>query len=353
MSQPQRPEPTGPILFLLLLVLLALLAVSWDAGYQRAPDRASGSRSEPSAAAEPSVATEPPAAEQAPVEEPTPPESEAQESEAQEPVAGEPPRATLPGGRTRVFEGRRFLVANYGTAGTDALGVLGERPPERAEAAVRRAARPFRLPGRPVQPVYELIVTVADAQPGPDGDYSHDIRRADVRRYIAAARAHGVLLLLDLQPGRSDFLTVAKRWEWALRDPYVGLALDPEWRMTRRQVPGRVIGQVRAREVNRTSAWLAQLVRRERLPEKLFVLHQFRTSMLPDIERIKLRPGLAFVQHVDGFGTRREKLATYRAVARPRQFTMGLKLFYDEDVRRMGPAAVHAIRPRVRFVSFQ
>lgn len=332
-----RPEPTGPILFLLLLVLLALLAVAWEAGYS--------SRREPvlAATAQPVV---PPRVElELEAAEPSP-----EESAAMPPAAG---AATLPGGRDGVFDGNRFLVAYYGTAGTPSLGVLGETAPEEAEAAVRRAARPFRRSGQPVQPVYELIVTVADAQPGPDGDYSHDIDRADVQRYIDAAHAHGVLLLLDLQPGRSDFLSVAKRWEWALRDPYVGLALDPEWRMGPREVPARTIGRVRAREVNLTSGWLAGLVKRERLPEKLLVLHQFRTDMLPDVERVKARPGLAAVQHVDGFGTRGQKLATYDAVARPRQFTMGMKLFYDEDVRRMGPAAVHAIRPRVRFVSFQ
>jgi hypothetical protein len=59
------------------------------------------------------------------------------------------------------------------------------------------------------------------------------------------------------------------------------------------------------------------------------------------------------VQHVDGFGTPGQKRATYNAVARPRRFAMGFKLFYDEDVRRMGPAEVHRLRPDVRFVSFQ
>jgi hypothetical protein len=335
----------GPILFLLLLVLVAINAIAWDAGYNsdHAPRPGRGPAPVPELTGASPVAEEPAA-------EPVEPAVPAVPAVPAEPGAQV---ATLPGGRTRVFEGNRFLVAHYGTAGTGALGVLGERPPEQAEAAVRRAAFPFWEEGQPIQPVYELIVTVADAQPGPDGDYSHDIARADVARYLRAAREHGVLLLLDLQPGRSDFLTVAKRWEWALRDPYVGLALDPEWRMGRREVPGRTIGHVRAAEVNRTSAWLADLVARERLPEKLFVLHQFRTDMLPDLDRVVGRPGLASVQHVDGFGTRGQKLATYHAVARPQQFTMGFKLFYDEDVRRMGPAAVHAIRPRVRFVSFQ
>jgi hypothetical protein len=174
-----------------------------------------------------------------------------------------------------------------------------------------------------------------------------------VERYVRTAHRHGALLLLDLQPGRSDFLTVARRWAWALKDPWVGLALDPEWRMGPRQVPAQTIGHVRAAEVNRTAGWLAGLVRRHHLPEKLFVLHQFRTTMIEGIDRIRARPGLAMVQHVDGFGTRQEKMATYRAVQQADQFTMGMKIFYDEDRRRMGPAFVHAIRPRVRFVSYQ
>lgn len=260
---------------------------------------------------------------------------------------------TLPDGGTEVFGGNHVLVAYYGTGQTASMGVLGESDPDTMHGRLRRAARPFARPGRPVRPVYELIVTVADRHPGPDGDYSHDIPRSVVERYVDAAHRNHALLLLDLQPGRSGFLEVAKRWAWALRDPWVGLALDPEWRMGPRQVPAHTVGQVRAAEVNRTSAWLARLTRRTGLPEKLFVLHQFRSDMVDGIGDVRRRPGLAMVQHVDGFGTRHQKRATYHHVARPRQFTMGFKLFYDEDVDRMGPRAVFALRPRVRFVSFQ
>jgi hypothetical protein len=261
--------------------------------------------------------------------------------------------ATLPGGRTRVFDGNRFLVAYYGTAGTGALGVLGEGRPGRMQQRLARAAAPFGGRGRPVQPVYELIVTIADAHPGKDGDYNHDVSRRQVRAYIAAAHRNGALVVLDLQPGKADFGSVVRRWAWALRDPYVGLALDPEWRMALGGVPGRRIGTVGAGEVNRVSAALSRFVARRRLPEKLFLIHQFRRDMVVHPERIVPRPGLAMVQHVDGFGTRTEKLATYRHVARPRRFTMGFKLFYDEDVHRMGAYAVRHVRPRVRFVSFQ
>lgn len=231
------------------------------------------------------------------------------------------------GGRTIFPE--HFLVAYYGTA------------------------KPFAASGRTVQIVYELIVTIVDAHPGADGNYNHDIARSHVERYIRAAHRNRALLVLDLQPGRSDFLTVAKRWRWALRDPWVGLALDPEWRMAPGQVPARTIGQVRAKEINHVSKWLAQIAVERDHPQKLFMVHQFRTDMVINIDNVIGRPRLAMVQHVDGFGTRSQKLSTYHSVAQPDQFNMGLKLFYDEDSGLMSPARVLKIRPSVRFVSYQ
>lgn len=259
----------------------------------------------------------------------------------------------LPGGISRIFADDRILVAYYGTAGTGSLGVLGEGTPEEVMPRLLKAASAFSGTGRPVQPVFELIVTVAHAGPTQSGQYSSDIDRASVQAYIDAAHQYGALVVLDLQPGRANFLEVAKRWEWALKDPLVGLALDPEWRMSQGGVPGQRIGSVSAEEINDVSGWLDELVVAEGLPEKLFVLHQFRTDMIRSILDVQARPHLAMVQHVDGFGPPRAKLATFRAVAKPRQFALGFKLFYDEDVPRMQPGEVLRIRPKVSFVSFQ
>ena len=261
----------------------------------------------------------------------------------------------LPGGGTTVFGRKRFLTAYYGTAATAALGVLGETDPDVAFRRIVRAGKPFLQPRERLLPVYELVVTVADGadHPGTDGDHAHDVLHSRVQSYIDAAHRNGVLLLLDLQPGRTDFLTAAKRWEWALRDPWVGLALDPEWRVGPREFPGQQIGSVQAREINRTAGWLSRLTRDNGLPEKLFVVHQFTTGMVPDIRKVRRREGLAMVQHVDGFGSPADKLATYDGVAVPRKFTMGFKLFYDEDVPRMRPRQVRRSLPDVRFVSFQ
>jgi hypothetical protein len=259
--------------------------------------------------------------------------------------------AQLPLGGTTIFPAYR-VVAYYGTAGTGALGVLGEGSPDAVLPRLRKAARGF-AGGRRIQVAYELIASVAQGGPGPDGDYSRMIDMSRIQQYVDQARRNKVLVILDLQPGRGSFLPQAKRLERFLIQPHVGLALDPEWRMPPGKVPGKTIGSVRAAEVNAVSAYVSGLVQRYRLPQKLFVLHEFRASMLPDIQKIQKRPGLAMVQHVDGFGTRAEKDATWNRIRRPQQFHMGYKLFYDEDVKRYGPADVLRFRPVPELVSFQ
>ncbi|MCA2212095.1 hypothetical protein [Jidongwangia harbinensis] len=265
------------------------------------------------------------------------------------PAPGRP--AQLPLGGTKLFPAYR-VVAYYGTAGTSVLGVLGEGTPDRMLPKLRAAARGF-AGDRKVQVAYELIATVAQAKPGSDGDYSQMIEEAKIQRYVDQARRNKVLVILDLQPGRGSFLPQARRLERFLVQPHVGLALDPEWRMPPGKVPGRTIGRVSAAEVNSVSEYVSGLVARHRLPEKLFVLHQFRSSMIPDVGKVQKRPGLAMVQHIDGFGTRSEKDATWKRLRRPRQFHMGYKLFYDEDIKRYRARDVLKFKPVPDLVSFQ
>lgn len=90
-----------------------------------------------------------------------------------------PPHPQLPRGGYRIFP-RFLVVAHYGTAGTGALGVLGEGSPAQAAARVVRAAAPFaRASGRPVLPAFELISSIAQRAPGAGGTYSTYVSDAD------------------------------------------------------------------------------------------------------------------------------------------------------------------------------
>ena len=263
----------------------------------------------------------------------------------------------LPGGGYLPFPGRR-MVALYGHPGTASMGMLGEQ--SASEAVVRAttlASEYATLTPTTVVPAFELIATVAARSAGADGSYS---RRTPVRHllpWVEAAEAAGAYVVLDLQPGRTDFLEQAKHYEELLRRPWVGLALDPEWRLGQDQVHLRQIGSVGIDEVNGVGAWLAALVREHDLPPKVLTLHQFRPSMIRD--RQDLDTSLDEVQwlvHADGLGGQGDKQATWRALRRdlPDGVWLGWKNFEDEDTPMLTPQQTMAqVRPTPWFVSYQ
>ena len=262
----------------------------------------------------------------------------------------------LPGGGQVIFPGRR-MVALYGHPGAPALGVLGEQPVRPAIARAKRlAGRYQRLVKEPVVPAFEIIATVASGSAGKDGDYSSEASVAALRPWVDAAGRAGVYVVLDLQPGRTDFLTQAKRYADLLAKPHVGLALDPEWRLHRGQRHLGQIGSVSAAEVNSVVAWLAKLSGDRKLPQKLLMLHQFRLSMIGDRKRIDTgRDELAVLIHADGFGGAGEKFNTWRNLRAdpPQHVWWGWKNFYDEDRPMFTPARTVAIKPSPVFVSYQ
>ncbi len=268
------------------------------------------------------------------------------------PTATASPLAQLPrGGRTLLPAFR--IVAYYGAPQDAELGALGIGTPDHAVRRLERQAAPYGRKSRPVLPALELLAVVAAHAPGDGGRYN--LRQPDsvIRRYLKAARRAKALLVLDIQPGRSDFFTETTRLRKWLKYPDVGLALDPEWRMGPGQVPGQVIGRVGAREVNATTAWLSQLTARYRLPQKLLLIHEFTDAMVPETE-LKPRPGLACVLNVDGFGAQALKIAKYHGFAdQAPGFGRGFKLFYHEDTDTMTPAEVMRLKPRPDVVVYE
>lgn len=259
----------------------------------------------------------------------------------------------LPRGGTTIL-GRLRVIAYYGAAGTAALGTLGAGSPEHAARRILARANSF-TPYGPVQPAMELLATVAQASPGRDGDYSSAVSHAKIAGYLAAAHRHKMLLLLDLQPGRASFLAQVKGLGSLLLDPSVGVALDPEWKVTGNQRPGGGrIGSSSAAGINAVGAYLSALVRTHRLPDKLLIVHQFTNSMLPDRAHITKHAGVETVFHADGFGTPSVKRSVYHQLRFPgRPFGTGFKLFFHQDSRLMSPKEVMALRLRPDVVTYQ
>lgn len=263
---------------------------------------------------------------------------------------------TFPAGKRTLLPEYR-LVALYGAPGAPSLGVLGEAPLNATLDRAKALAGIYQnFTTQKTLPTLEIITTVASAAPGEDGDYSRETSPDQLKPWITAARQAGVYVVLDLQPGRSDFLSQAKQYESLLSEPNVGLALDPEWRLAPDQVHLRQIGSVSIQEVNEVADWLSMLTQNRNLPQKVLLLHQFRLSMIRDRANLNTsHKNLAYIIQMDGNGAQSTKLDTWRTIQTdlPQGVNMGWKNFYDEDHPLLDPQGTMALSPVPWYISYQ
>ena len=264
----------------------------------------------------------------------------------------------VPGGGFHVLppdQPRRY-VAFYGHPETTGLGVLGEQGPEATLERMAPLLGEYGADGHQVIPTFEIIASIASAVPT-DGDYSEEWPPSAFAEWIRVAQENDVYVILDLQPGREDFLSQAQQYEELLKLPFVGLALDPEWRLGPDQVHLRQAGQVEAAEVNTVVDWLADLVRDNGLPQKMLIVHQFLSRMIVDRESLKQRPELQMIIQMDGQGPIPTKEDTYAVLTQGTEgahWRWGWKNFFDEDSPEIAsPAFTIDREPVPVFVSYQ
>jgi hypothetical protein len=250
-----------------------------------------------------------------------------------------------------------LLVGFCGAPGAKALGrMTGDLAAAGRE--LRRRIQSFP-PGRPVTPVVELIATTVHHAPGADGMYRSRCSDETVRQYLDAARALNGVLLLDIQPGRADFLPEVRAYEHWLTQPDVGVALDPEWAVEPGVVPGKKFGRTTGAELDEVARYLGDLAETHRLPAKVMVYHQVAASVVRDEALLGRHPGVSVVKVVDGIGSASAKKATWKTLmaTKPAHVLPGFKLFFDEDTRHgaalMSPAEVLALSPAPAYVVYE
>lgn len=262
----------------------------------------------------------------------------------------------LPGGGQLVTPGKVY-VAMYGHPGSSALGVLGEQGLDESVDRARSLAAPYRdLTSSTVIPTFEIITTVALGSATEEGDYTREVEPEFIQPWIERAQAEGMYVILDLQPGRDDLLDHAQHYESLLSYPNVGLAIDPEWKLGPNERPLQQIGSVDAEEINRVGDYLATLTREKDLPEKLFVLHQFRLDMITNRAEVNTsHDELQVLIHVDGQGAQGDKTKTWNAlqVNQPANVVWGWKNFYDEDRPMLNPERTMQVEPTPVMISYQ
>jgi len=273
---------------------------------------------------------------------------------------GSSPSATpseLPRGGRTVFP-RYRLVGFSGAPGSPAFGRLGIGKLDDRVAEIEKLARSYRA-GREALPVLELIAVVVQRYPGSDGKYRVRVGDDVIRQYLDAARRHHALLLLNIQPGRASFVDEVHALARWLREPDVGLALDPEWAVGPGQTPGRVFGSTTGAVIDQVSAYVDGIVRANDLPQKVLVVHQLNPGIVRGFEKVRARPGVVVIKSVDGIGSPGAKVATWKRLVKnlPPALHPGFKLFFDEDtaggLKLMTPSQVLALRPQPEYVLYE
>ena len=263
----------------------------------------------------------------------------------------------LPRGGRGVFP-RYRLVGFSGAPGSPAFGRLGIGKLDDRVAEIEKMGRSYRA-GREVLPVLELIAVVVQRYPGGDGKYR--VRMGDdvIRQYLDAARRHKALLLLNIQPGRASFVDEVHALARWLREPDVGLALDPEWAVGPGQTPGHVFGSTTGAMIDQVSAYVDGIVRANGLPQKVIVVHQLNPGIVRGFDKVRERDGVVVIKSVDGIGSAGAKITTWKRLVKnlPPALHPGFKLFFDEDtaggLKLMTPSQVLALRPQPEYVLYE
>lgn len=248
------------------------------------------------------------------------------------------------------------VVSYYGHPSSAQMGVLGEYPPGEMIKKLKEQTKAYTKadPSRPAIPAIELIASVAQPVPGPDGLYLTRTPPDVIEKYARLAKKNDCLLLLDVQIGYSTIADEIEALRPFLERSYVHLAIDPEYDMQPGQIPGQEFGNSSGEEIMAAARTLSDIVKKNDLPPKILVIHQFRYDMISNKQAIKPIPNIEMVLHADGYGVPKDKIEKYKLLVHdePIQYG-GFKLFYQQDVPLLTPQQVLTLNPKPAVISYQ
>ncbi len=253
------------------------------------------------------------------------------------------------------------IIAYYGNLYSTKMGVLGEYPEAEMLRRLDVEVKKWEIadPTTPVIPALHYITVVAQGSPGASGMYRARMPDSEIDKVLAIAAKINAIVFLDVQVGFSNVQTEVPLLEKYLKMPNVHLALDPEFSMTGKYPPGKVVGTLDASDINFASNYLATLVRENNLTPKILIIHRYTQKMVTNYKLIKTMPEVQIVMNMDGWGGQAKKIGTYNNFIYPEpvQFT-GFKLFYKNDVLSPGttmmtPATLLKLNPQPVYIQYQ
>ena len=253
------------------------------------------------------------------------------------------------------------IVAYYGNMYSKNMGVLGEYAPKIMLAKLKTEVAGWQKAdtSTPVIPALHYICVTAQAEAGTKGRHNLRMPFKQIDSVLHMAASINALVFLDLQVGFSTVQAEVPLLEKYLKMPNVHLGIDPEFSMKEGSIPGKRIGTFDAADINYVTQYLANLVKANNLPPKIFIVHRFTKRMVTNYQDIKLRPEVQFVMDMDGWGGPDLKKGTYKyfIADEPVQFT-GFKLFYKNDIknppkRMLTKQEVLALKPAPVYIQYQ
>jgi len=272
------------------------------------------------------------------------------------------------------------VVAFYAVPYAEPTGPAYE-PTDAMLAALRKQGAAYEQldPAYPVQLGIDLVVSVPDAYPGPQGTYSHHVDAATIQSYLDFCSKNNLLLFLDLDFGQAPIMGEVNFFlPYLEKYAFVHMAIDPEWMFPRRNgIPGVYLSNVRASDLNPIIEAVAAIPMRYHVPRKILIIHQYRPdgdglkdpydpgqAEIADKHDLLYDPRVDVVIHVDSVGGYpgdiHDKTLQYtewvqKDMARYGNFFYGgFKLFYQHEakVRLMTPEEVLSLNPPPMVVTY-
>jgi hypothetical protein len=272
------------------------------------------------------------------------------------------------------------VVAFYAVPYAEPTGPAYE-PTDTMLAALRRQGATYAQldPEHPVQLGIDLVVSVPDAFPGPQGNYSHHVDAGTIQSYIDFCSKNNLLLFLDLNFGQAPIMSEVNFFlPYLEKYAVVHMAIDPEWMFPRRNgIPGINLSNVRASDLNPIIEAIAAIPMQYHVPRKILIIHQYRPdgdglkdpydpgqAEIADKRNLLFDPRVDVVIHIDSVGGYpgdiQDKTLQYTEwvqqdmVTYDNFFYGGFKLFYQHEarVRLMTPKEVLSLNPPPMVVTY-
>ena len=272
------------------------------------------------------------------------------------------------------------VVAFYAVPDAEATGPAYELSTAMLDHLRAQGAAYQQLdPTHPVQLGIDLVASVPDAFPGPQGTYSHLIDPATIQSYLDFCKKHDLLLFFDLDFGQASIHgTLNTFLPYLERYPFAHMAVDPEWMFPRKDgIPGVNLSNVRASDLNPIIRKLAEIPLKYHVPRKILVIHQYRPdgdglsnpydagqAEIADKQDLLDDPRVDIVIHVDSVGgypgDQEDKTQQYNRwvgqdIRKYHKFRYGgFKLFYQIESKTglMTPRQVLALKPPPMVITY-